>query len=69
MEKITLTIKDKTKLNFIIELLRQFNFVEVQNESSKKSSRDSFFSSAGLMKNRDISAKKLRAEAWKRALA
>ncbi len=67
MEKITLTIKDKSKLNFIIELLRQFNFVEVQKEASKRPNRESFFSSAGLMKNRDISAKKLRTDAWKRA--
>ena len=66
MEKITLTIKDKSKLSFIIELLSQFNFVEVQKETSKKPSRDSFFSSAGFMKNRDISAKKLRTDAWKR---
>ena len=66
MEKITLTIKDKTKLNFIIELLRQFNFVEVQQETQKKPIGGSFFSSAGLMKNKDISAKKLRTDAWKR---
>ena len=68
MEKITLTIKDKSKLNFIIELLHQFNFVEVQYGTDKKPSRDSFFSSAGLLKNRDISAKKLRTDAWKREL-
>ena len=66
MEKITFTIKDRTKLNFIIELLCQFNFVEVQKETRKKPNRDTFFSSAGFMKNRDISAKKLRTDAWKR---
>ena len=43
MEKITLTIKDKTKLNFIIELLRQFNFVEVQQETKKNQSVVAFF--------------------------
>ncbi len=68
MEKITLTIKDKSKLNFIIELLRQFNFVEVQYKTDKKPSRDSFLSSAGLLKDLNISAKKLRTDAWKRGL-
>ena len=66
MEKITLTITDKNKLNFIIELLNQFNFVKLPKLSNKKQSKGSFFSSAGLLKDRDISAKKLRAEAWKR---
>ncbi len=67
MEKIILTIRDKSKINFLVELLRQFSFVEVQQKTNKKSNGDSFFSSAGLLKNREISAKKLRADAWKRS--
>jgi len=66
MEKITLTIRDKTKVNFIMELLNQFKFVELPKSSNNKKSKQSFFSSAGLLKNRDISAKKLREDAWKR---
>jgi len=66
MEKITLTIRDKTKVNFIMELLNQFKFVELPKFSNNKKSKQSFFSSAGLLKNRDISAKKLREDAWKR---
>lgn len=66
MEKITLTIRDKTKVNFIVELLNQFKFVELPKSSNNKKSKQSFFSSAGLLKNRDISAKKLREDAWKR---
>ena len=68
MEKITLTVKDKTKLNFIMELLSQFNFVgSTTRDPKKKPISGSFFSSAGLMKNKDISAKKLRTDAWKGA--
>jgi hypothetical protein len=67
MQKIVLTIRDKSKINFLIELLKQFTFVEVEQESKKKSTGGSFFASAGLLKNRDISAKKLRTDAWKRS--
>ena|GEM_PF-2237099 len=43
MEKITLTIKDKSKLHFLLELLKQFDFVEVQKKTSKaKRSLDRF---------------------------
>jgi hypothetical protein len=57
MEKITLTIKDKSKLNFILELLKQFSFVELLPVTQKKANKGSFFESAGLLKSRKISAK------------
>ena len=68
MRKITLTLKDKNKLSFLIELLKQFDFVEIQKENAakKQTGHYDFFASAGLWKNRDISAGQLRNEAWKR---
>lgn len=67
MEKIVLTIKDSRKKNFLLELLKQFDFIEVQKTSSvQKSSSYNFFDSAGLWKNRDIDVSQLRDKAWKR---
>jgi hypothetical protein len=39
MEKITLTIRDGKKKNFLLELLSQFDFVEVKKEKEKKLSK------------------------------
>ncbi len=66
MEKITLTIKDLKKKNFLIQLLQQFDFVEIQKTTEKWQEDYNFFASAGLFKNRKINAKKLRENAWKR---
>jgi len=35
MEKIILTIKDNSKLHFFLELLKQFDFVEVHKTTPK----------------------------------
>lgn len=67
MRRITLTVKDDNKLNFLLELLRQFDFVEVQKATKKKSGEYNFFESAGLWKGRDIDARQLRDESWKRS--
>ena len=69
MEKLILKITDNTKMHFLLELLKQLDFVEIQKskkEISKKSkSKHDLFSSAGIWKGRDINVKKLRKEAWK----
>jgi len=70
MQKITLTIKDNSKLHFFLELLKQFDFVEIQKPSSKRnisSAKFDFFASAGMWKGRNIDARELREKAWKRA--
>ena len=72
MEKIVLTIKDKGKLSFLMELLKQFDFIEVQQLSVKSKPTEAkeeynFFASAGLWKNKNIEAKELREKAWKRS--
>ncbi|WP_343857444.1 hypothetical protein [Fulvivirga kasyanovii] len=69
MEKITLTIKDDSKLSFFLKLMKQLDFVEVDKTSIKRKSRDGkydFFASAGLWKDRDVNAKELQKSAWKR---
>lgn len=60
MQKITLTIKDDKKLNFLLELLKQFDFVEIQRATETKSDEYNFFKSAGLWKGRTIDAQQLR---------
>jgi len=66
MQRITLTIKDDKKVGFLLELLKQFEFIEVQKTSKKKNSKYNFFASAGLWKDRDIDSKQLRKDAWTR---
>ena len=67
MEKIILTIKDSRKKSFFLELLRQFDFIEIQKATEKKTDQYNFFDSAGLWKGRDITANQLREQAWKRS--
>ena len=69
MEKITLRIKDETKLSFFLKLISQLDFVEVEKASPERKSttkKYDFFASAGLWKNRSIDAGELRKNAWKR---
>ena len=66
MKKITLTIKDDKKVNFLMELLKQFDFIEINKSGQKKDEDYNFFASAGLWKNREIDADKLRRQAWQR---
>ena len=66
MQKITLTIKDDKKVNFLMELLKQFDFIEINKSGQKKDEDYNFFASAGLWKNREINAEKLRRQAWQR---
>lgn len=66
MQKITLTIKDDKKLSFLIELLKQFDFVEIKKSDREPDKKYNFFASAGLWKHRDINARQLRDQAWQR---
>jgi hypothetical protein len=67
MEKIILNIKDSSKLSFLIQLIKQLDFVEVEKTNNRKFMPEyDFFSSAGLWENRDIKAMELRKEAWQR---
>ncbi|NOX84608.1 MAG: hypothetical protein GXO86_01380 [Chlorobi bacterium] len=67
MDKLILNIKDSSKLSFIVELLKQFDFIEVIKVKRKKvASKHDFFNSAGMWANRDINGKELRKQAWDR---
>jgi hypothetical protein len=67
METIILNIKDKSKSVFLMELLKQFDFVEVIQKSTKinKDKKYSLFDSAGLWEGRGIDSKELRNNSWK----
>lgn len=66
MQKITLTVKDDSKINFFLELIKQFDFIEVQRSAKNKADDYNFFASAGLWKDRNIDSNQLREKAWKR---
>ncbi len=67
MEQLILNIKDSSKLSFLMQLIDQLDFVEVEKVKKKKSSaRYDFFSSAGLWANRKVDPKELRKQAWNR---
>jgi len=68
MEKLTLNIKDKSRMHFLMELLGQFDFIEIEKKAPQRSSAAyDFFASSGLWKDRDIDAEQLREAAWKRS--
>ncbi len=67
MEQIIIKLKDQSKRSFLLELLAQFDFLELQVKqvaqvTSKEESYD-FFQSAGLFEGREINADQLRKEA------
>jgi DNA polymerase IIIc chi subunit len=67
MEQLILNIKDSSKLSFLMQLIRQLDFVEVEKVKKKKASaKYDFFASAGLWANRELNAKELRKQAWDR---
>ena len=67
MEQLILNIKDSNKMPFLMQLLKQLDFVEVEEVKKKKASAEyDFFSSAGLWADREINAKELRKQAWER---
>lgn len=79
MKQITLNVAEN-KLDFFIDLIRNFDFVKVENQpepskaeiirkekkTSKSKKEKGFFLSAGIWEKREITAESLRKEAWKR---
>lgn len=67
MEQLILNIKDSSKLSFLMQLIKQLDFVEVKRVKKKKTyAKYDFFRSAGLWANREVDAKELRKQAWNR---
>lgn len=66
-QQLILKIKDSSKLSFLLQLIKQLDFVEVEKLKKRTpSEKYDFFKSAGLMANREIDAKELRKKAWNR---
>lgn len=67
MEQLILNIKDSSKLSFLLQLIKQLDFVEVARVRKKKTpAKYDFFSSAGLWANREVDPIELRKQAWNR---
>ena len=49
-----------------MELINQFDFIEIQPSKKRKAEVYNFFDSAGLWKDRSITSDQLRQQAWKR---
>ena len=76
METIKITVKDKKHAKLLAELASELNFVSsvesLKDESGSSipkatlSSREDFLSMCGIWKDRDISADKIRKQAWRK---
>ena len=67
MEQLILNINDSSKLSFLMQLIKQLDFVEIEMVKKKSATTNyDFFSSAGLWANRNVNAKELRKQAWDR---
>jgi hypothetical protein len=68
MSVFVLDIKNEEKGKFLLDFLRQIEFVKIEDRSAKKSvSNDkcSFKDLFGIWKGRDISVESIRKKAWK----
>ena len=70
MEQFIVELKDLSKRNFLLELLTQFDFIELKTRKEaeaelKKGDDYDLFESAGLFADRKIDANQLRKEAWR----
>ncbi len=70
METFTIKIKDQKYRKFFLQLLSQFEFLEIEYEQTEKTSdahqEHDFFASAGIWSDYHIDAKELRSTAWKK---
>jgi hypothetical protein len=67
MHTVVLKIKDPSKKKALVDFLRNLNFVQVEElETKEKDNPESLKELIGLWKGRDIDARKLRKEAWRR---
>ena len=75
MQRITLTVKDDNKINFLLELLRQFEFIEIQKSDKKGNmKKQSFHDLLGVLseeeatemeKEIDASCEQIHEDDWK----
>ena len=69
MSVVVLNIKNDVKGKFLLDFLKQIEFVEIEEEQSniedKSSDKESFRDLFGIWKNRDITIETIRQKAWK----
>lgn len=72
MEEITLRVKDKKKVQTLLDFLKSLDFIEsvsekelsVEKASGSSEEENEFFSMAGFWAERDITLQSLREQAW-----
>ncbi len=69
MQRIVLNLKDDSKLEFLLALIKNLSFVDIVKSSSSnpKDQKHDIFQSAGIWENRAVESEDLRKQAWKRS--
>jgi len=68
MQKLIIHVKDDAKLNALMSVLNEINFIEVEREAkgnSERSSHGDLRELFGIWENRDISLADIRQKAWR----
>ena len=68
MSEIVLSIKNEEKGKFLLDFLKQIEFIEIRNRTDKKTNLNkdaSFKDLYGIWKGRDITLESIRKKAWK----
>jgi len=68
MSVIVLNIKNEEKGKFLLDFLKQVEFVDIEEPSPQKAGpieKNSFRELFGIWKDRDISLETIRKKAWK----
>ena len=68
MQRLVIHVKDDAKINALITLLNEINFIEVEREGKREpglSEKGDFRKLFGIWENRDISLADIRKKAWR----
>lgn len=70
MENLIVKVKDKNKVELLIQMLLALNFVDSVNvlpsqTTTTEDSQEDFFKMAGIWEDRDISIDSIRQQAWR----
>jgi hypothetical protein len=71
MGKIVINIKDKSKEQIIISLLKEFSFIEIKEIKKDRRARKTsdFRKLFGIWEGREISLRDLREKSWRRGIS
>jgi hypothetical protein len=64
MTTISLKIKDDSKVDFVLNTLKDFDFIEIEKNAEVRSS-DGIGKAIGIWKDRDITLETIRKETWR----